>query len=400
MRPEIEEMYARWVELGIEVEELVARRNDLRARIREFTGGVEDADAEISELTAEATRLAERVAELDVDFVGDVLLNAPLLDFMAPSLTVQQTITPNIVDELNFIRFQKMDRCTSCHIAIDREGYEGYPQPYTTHPNLEAYVGSASSHPLATTGCTVCHEGMGQSIGFVHASHTPDSEEQMHAWEAQYGWEVPHLWDYPMLPVSMTEASCAKCHTDTGARSRSGDPEPGLRAVRTRRLLRLPHDHRVHGPAEAGTEPDEDCIEALTRVGWRRGSGTLAWSSRAPGCRASGTTRTRARRRTPAATRWRSTRSWRICSRTRKTTRSRCRRRRGATPNAGRRWSSPSAVWRATSPRTRTAWRPEPGGRSASRCRTSGTRPATNGCSIGSATRDTSAARPTCRTSV
>ena len=215
VRPEIEEMYARWVELGIEVEELVARRNDLRARIREFTGGVEDADAEISELTAEATRLAERVAELDVDFVGDVLLNAPLLDFMAPSLTVQQTITPNIVDELNFIRFQKMDRCTSCHIAIDREGYEGYPQPYTTHPNLEAYVGSASSHPLATTGCTVCHEGMGQSIGFVHASHTPDSEEQMHAWEAQYGWEVPHLWDYPMLPVSMTEASCAKCHTDT-----------------------------------------------------------------------------------------------------------------------------------------------------------------------------------------
>lgn len=213
-RPEIDAMYDRWVELGLRVEELVARRDELRGQLGEYTGGVSAADTQIRELTAEATRLAERVEELQVDFVGDVLLNAPLLDFMAPSLTVQQTITPNVHDELNFIRFQKMDRCRTCHIAIDREGYEAYPQPYTTHPNLETYVGSASPHPLAATGCTVCHEGMGQSIGFIHASHTPGDEAQMHAWEEQYGWEVPHLWDYPMLPTDMTEASCAKCHQD------------------------------------------------------------------------------------------------------------------------------------------------------------------------------------------
>ena len=214
-RPEIDAMYDRWVELGLQVEELVARRDDLRAQIGEYTGGVADADTAIRDLTAEATRLAALVEDLQVDFVGDYLLNAPLLDFMAPSLTVQQTITPNVHDELNFIRFQKMDRCRTCHIAVDREGYEAYPQPYTTHPNLETYVGSSSPHPLATTGCTVCHEGMGQSIGFIHASHTPGDEAQMHAWEEQYGWEVPHLWDYPMLPTDMTEASCAKCHQQT-----------------------------------------------------------------------------------------------------------------------------------------------------------------------------------------
>lgn len=214
-RPEIDAMYDRWVDLGLQVEELVARRDDLRAQIGEYTGGVADADTAIRDLTAEATRLAALVEDLQVDFVGDYLLNAPLLDFMAPSLTVQQTITPNVHDELNFIRFQKMDRCRTCHIAVDREGYEAYPQPYTTHPNLETYVGSSSPHPLATTGCTVCHEGMGQSIGFIHASHTPGDEAQMHAWEEQYGWEVPHLWDYPMLPTDMTEASCAKCHQET-----------------------------------------------------------------------------------------------------------------------------------------------------------------------------------------
>ena len=213
--PRIEDMYGRWVNLGLEVEALTARRDGVRAEIGEFTGALNDAETEISDLTGEADRLRERVAELRVDFVGDVLLNAPLLDFMAPSLTVQQVITPNIVDDVNFVRVPKMDRCASCHLAIDREGYESYPQPYTTHPRLDEYVGSGSPHPVATTGCTVCHEGMGQSIAFVNASHTPGSEDQMHAWEEQYDWEVPHLWDYPMLPTDMTEASCAKCHKES-----------------------------------------------------------------------------------------------------------------------------------------------------------------------------------------
>ena len=215
LRPAIDDMYNRWVELGIQVEELSAQRDTVRAQIGEYTDGVTDADTEIRELTSEAERLRDRVAELQVDFVGDILLNAPLLDFMAPSLTVQQVITPNVVDDVNFTRVSKMDRCMTCHYAIDREGFESYPQPYTTHPNLDAYVGSASPHPMQTTGCTVCHEGMGQSIGFIHSSHTPETEAQTAEWEERYGWDVPHYWDFPMLPTNMTEASCAKCHKDT-----------------------------------------------------------------------------------------------------------------------------------------------------------------------------------------
>ena len=53
---------------------------------------------------------------------------------------------------------------------------------------------------------------MGQSISFRDAVHTPATEEQKVAWEEAHDWEEPHLWDYPMLPLGMTEASCAKCH--------------------------------------------------------------------------------------------------------------------------------------------------------------------------------------------
>jgi mono/diheme cytochrome c family protein len=108
----------------------------------------------------------------------------------------------------------KMDRCQTCHLAIDKKGYEKYPQPFTTHPNLSTYLGGDSKHPIDKIGCTVCHEGMGQSVSFQDAAHTPTGAKQQEEWEKKYHWERPHLWDYPMLPIKMTEASCAKCHKE------------------------------------------------------------------------------------------------------------------------------------------------------------------------------------------
>ena len=213
-RPAIDAMYTEWIDLGLQVDALTATRDGIRDQIGAFTGQVAELDQQIRELTTDTTRLQGRLVDLAPSVVTDAL-NAPLLDFMAPTITVQQIITPEMVDDVNFTRVLKMDRCTSCHLGIDRVGYEDYPQPFTTHPNLEAYVGSASAHPVGRFGCTVCHEGMGQSINFEYASHTPRDAEQMAEWEEEHHWEVPHLWDYPMLPTDMTEASCAKCHQET-----------------------------------------------------------------------------------------------------------------------------------------------------------------------------------------
>ena len=214
-RPEIDAMFLHWLELGLEVEALTAQRDEARNQIREFTGRISEIDSQLTDLTAETSRLSTQLDDLAPSVVNDYLLNAPLLDFMAPTITVRQVITPIIVDDVNFTQVAKMDRCGTCHLAIDREGYEDYPQPFRTHPNLEAYVGSASPHPVGGFGCTVCHEGMGQSISFETSSHTPVDEAQMHDWEDAHGWEASHLWDFPMLPTNMTEASCAKCHKDS-----------------------------------------------------------------------------------------------------------------------------------------------------------------------------------------
>ena len=207
-------LYEQWVEEGLEVERLTAERDGVRGRIGAIREDVDTLTDELALLTGEADRLQGLVSDLQPSLIDDYLLNAPLLDFMAPTLTVRRLATPNIVDDVNFTRVPKLDSCQTCHLAIDRVGYEDYPQPFQTHPNLDVYVGSGSPHPLESTGCTVCHEGMGQSLSFVDAAHTPATPEQMTQWEEEYDWEESHLWDYPMLPTGMAEASCAKCHKE------------------------------------------------------------------------------------------------------------------------------------------------------------------------------------------
>ncbi|MSO57175.1 MAG: c-type cytochrome [Acidobacteria bacterium] len=198
--------------LNLQIEKLTSERAEAQKQLSQFTGQAETAGKAIEDMHAEERRLQKQLDVLAPSVLKDYFRNAPLLDFMAPTLKVQQLILPNVVDDVNFIRVPKMDRCQTCHLSIDRKGYEKYPQPFTTHSNLSSYIGSDSPHPIDKIGCTVCHEGMGQSVNFRDASHMPTGEKQQEEWEQQYGWEQPHLWDYPMLPTKLTEASCAKCH--------------------------------------------------------------------------------------------------------------------------------------------------------------------------------------------
>jgi mono/diheme cytochrome c family protein len=208
----VAELQQRVNDLNLELEKVTAERGAVSAELGKYTGQVATIQKQIDDMRSEESRLGKRLDVIAPSVVKDYVLNAPLVDFLAPSLKIQQVILPNVVDDVNFIRVPKMDRCQTCHLAIDKKGYEKFPQPFTTHPNLDWYVGSNSPHPVERAGCTACHEGMGQSVSFTDAAHTPSTPEQKEEWEKTYHWEEPHLWDYPMLPKTMTEASCAKCH--------------------------------------------------------------------------------------------------------------------------------------------------------------------------------------------
>ncbi|HKB10426.1 MAG TPA: c-type cytochrome [Vicinamibacterales bacterium] len=199
-------------QLNLAMEKAIADKAAVQAQLGQYTGEAVAAEKQLEDLRTEQTRLGKRLDVLAPSVTKDYFRNAPLLDFMAPTIKVQQIILPNVVDDVNFIRVPKMDRCQTCHLAIDKKGYEKYPQPFKTHPDLDTYLGGNSAHPIDKVGCTVCHEGMGQSVSFRDAAHMPANEKQKEEWEKKYHWEEPHLWDYPMLPTAMTQASCEKCH--------------------------------------------------------------------------------------------------------------------------------------------------------------------------------------------
>jgi len=90
--------------------------------------------------------------------------------------------------------------------------HRGVPQPYSTHPRLDLFVGSTSPHPMQTFGCTVCHQGQGSATSFKWSSHTPNTPKQGHEWHVEHGWFNNHHWIFPMLPQRFEESSCLKCH--------------------------------------------------------------------------------------------------------------------------------------------------------------------------------------------
>ncbi len=118
--------------------------------------------------------------------------NAYIKQEMAKATTAEQREAaahiPIEIKQIVLPGLGRVDRCITCHVAVEDPSYAGLKQPLAYHVNH-------SQHPFEKFGCTVCHQGQGLAT----------------TKEAAHG-NVPH-WDRPMLPLNFLEASCAKCHT-------------------------------------------------------------------------------------------------------------------------------------------------------------------------------------------
>lgn len=97
----------------------------------------------------------------------------------------------------------RVDRCVSCHVAVDKKGFEDQPHPYRTHPNREKFF---ASHPPDKFGCTPCHNGDAPNVNSVVGAHANYYDEHGHLHEVHLREELA-LFRGPMM-----EANCLKCH--------------------------------------------------------------------------------------------------------------------------------------------------------------------------------------------
>ncbi len=241
--------------LKYKLEEVTRNRDAARARVDVWLKRITEAEAAKKEMTATTERLTKQLGTVEAN-APFFILNAPLLDFVAPTFKIDQAVMKDLFLDLNYMSVPRVDRCMTCHRAIDRTGFEskkeaarlqgeledklekfqiprervaeteerieqlkriqsaakGIRNPFRTHPYLDSFVGSASPHPLQDFGCTVCHHGEGRATDFARAGHMPMSRKQEKRWRKDLGWKPQPFLEWPMHPRQHMQASCNKCH--------------------------------------------------------------------------------------------------------------------------------------------------------------------------------------------
>jgi mono/diheme cytochrome c family protein/predicted nucleic acid-binding Zn-ribbon protein len=173
--------------LDPELEAARQERERIKEEIKQVKSVVKDLESEISKLAAERDRWLLVMKDVTID-LGPV------------SIYKISKIQQVVLDEFDRNRFDepvaRVDRCQTCHLAIDRPGFEDAPQPFRTHPRREILLAD-TAHPPGQFGCTACHEGQGMAVNSVEQAHG----------------EV-HYWEFPLLRGSKVQSSCASCHLD------------------------------------------------------------------------------------------------------------------------------------------------------------------------------------------
>lgn len=185
---------------------------ELSAKIAKLNEEVFESEKEMSGITnkVDLLKTAHKMTDINPVFA---LRNLPFIDFMDPTIKIEQIVVNNVTDDRYFRQVPKVDRCITCHTFIDKPGFEKEANPFKTHPRLNEMVGIESKHPMKQIGCTACHGGEGHRVNdFTSIAHMPDNEKQEKEWIKKYSWKEPHHIPSPMLPKSQTEASCLKCH--------------------------------------------------------------------------------------------------------------------------------------------------------------------------------------------
>ena len=139
---------------------------------------------------------------------------------------IKQTIVSNL---------HRVDRCTTCHLAIDKPQLALAEEPFKAHPGK-----FLEWHPVEKFACSVCHGGQGLATD-VKAAHG----------------DVPH-WEEPLLRGPFVQASCRQCHGNLQAIQTYA---PQL--VKGQELFRAKGCYGCHAINEFGQTISQD----LTEVG-------------------------------------------------------------------------------------------------------------------------------------
>src|SRR5580765_4520061 len=124
---------------------------ETQAELKRITAKHDEAQAAIDKLSADYKLARQKAASLKQDALFK-LRNSPILDMVNPSLRVQQVQLPEHFNDVNFMRIPRVDRCSTCHMAADRKGFEksSLDELTTRYPKFKRVIGDGTvyeTHP-------------------------------------------------------------------------------------------------------------------------------------------------------------------------------------------------------------------------------------------------------------
>ena len=212
---------------------------DLQGRVEEKRKRKEDLERDVARIDRQLEQKKKQYGQWGpVNWMLTAFRGLPILDYMAPPTKIQQISLPELTINYNFKDVPRYDRCTTCHLGIDRPAFatdvdgktamSRVHPAFAAHPDLTTgaraidprgkevevglYLDANGPHPINSFGCTICHGGQGSGTSFTYASHEPNDRKQRAQWEEEHSWQEIHFWDEPMLPKRFLQASCLKCH--------------------------------------------------------------------------------------------------------------------------------------------------------------------------------------------
>jgi mono/diheme cytochrome c family protein len=179
--------------------ELERERIEIERSVSETQAKLDQILSEKAEIRSVVANLEKKKEELEMDLerlklkVEGLIIEVGPLDF--PKIPkIEQVVLEEFDRNAYNQPVARVDRCTSCHAGINKEGFEDLPHPYKTHPDRKLYLGT---HAVEKFGCTPCHQGQGAAV---------NSPEQAHG-HVKY-------WLDPMYEGDDVQASCIGCHAN------------------------------------------------------------------------------------------------------------------------------------------------------------------------------------------
>lgn len=275
--------------------DLEATNKELRAKLQDqrlAEDALAKAEADLKLVTGDFDRFGKLTAQKTWN-VSDAFRNLPVVDAFAPPFKVDQYTLADYPIDYNFKYVTRFDRCTTCHLGLERSAFskealgkltpENVPEglqekldkarelftarvargedlgfkpgnlptkvgtvkltqaqinQFCVHPRLDLFVDANSPHRAEKFGCTSCHAGQGSSTTFDLAAHAPNDPATRERWENEYHWEGSHFWDFPMLPSRFIESTCLKCHHQVTDLIRFGNKQEAPKLIRGFNLVR------------------------------------------------------------------------------------------------------------------------------------------------------------------